>query len=937
MSAAPATARRLAAQVGELVDRNQPIPFRWDGRDLVGLEGDTIVSALLANGVTVLSRSFKYSRPRGVLSASFVDPGCTVQVGDEPNVRAGHRRLAAGMDVRPQNVWPSLQFDLKSANRLAGRFLTAGFYYKTFIKPQRLWPAYQQVLSRFAAGGVASKDSVHGYYDKRYVHVDVVVAGAGPAGMAAAIAAADRGASVLLVEEEYELGGHLRYSGEQSVSLLSELRAEVAACGSIEVMTNAVVTARYDDNWVAVLQRSVAGAVERLVKVRAGVLVVAPGLIERPYVFEGNDLPGVMLSTAVRRLVNLYAVKPGDQAVVLTANSEGDAAVDDLARVGVDVVRVVDARDGETIRRATGRGRLQAVELEDGTVVGADLLVTATGWTGPTSLVNMAGDRPVWDAAAARFVPSGIGLPPTVLATGGLVGDGTAQDLIDHGHAVGALAADRAQGRGGDDVAPLPRTPHPAMFRASTHGFVDFSEDVTSKDIIAAAKEGYDSSELVKRFTTATMGPSQGKLETVNTVAVLGEATGRPIADLGTTVWRPPYAPISLGALAGRVFEPTRVSPMQTWHEQHGATPLLAGQWVRPDHYGDAAQEARNVRENVGIIDVTPLGKLDLRGSDVPKLLNHVYVNKWSKLDVGSVRYGVMCAEDGVVMDDGVTGRLGEDHYLMSTTSSGAATVWEWLENWLQTDHTDWQVHVTPVTTAYASINVAGPRSRELMQRLVEGVDLSNAAFPYMRVRQGRIAGVDDCVMWRIGFTGELSYEIHVPASYGLHVWEALIAAGSDLGVQAFGVEAQRMLRLEKGHLIVAQDTDGLTRAHSAGLGSLVKLDKDDFAGKPELVWHEQFGLATAPRLVALQPSDPSVVPPEASQIITPNGHILGRITSSRMAPTLGHAICLGQVDPAIAAPGTVVTIRLPSGGDVQATVKEDLAFVDPEGVRLRA
>jgi len=932
-----AGSRRLPPQVGELVDRSRPVAFRWNGRSYVGLHGDTIVSALMANGVNLFSRSFKYARPRGVLTASFVDPNCTVQVDDEPNVRAGHRRVAAGMDVRPQNVWPSLQFDVKSANRLVGRFLTAGFYYKTFIKPQRLWPAYQQVLSRFASGGLASKDSVHGYYDKRYAHVDVVVAGAGPAGMAAAVAAADSGARVLLVEEEYELGGHLRFSGEEALSLLSDLRAQVSARPLIEVMTDAVVTGRYDDNWVAVVQRNVGASIERLVKVRTGALVVAPGLIERPYVFAGNDLPGVMLSTAVRRLVNLHAVKPGERAVVLTANPEGDAAVADLARVGVDVVRVLDGRRGETLRRATGHGRVQAVELEDGSVLAADLLVTATGWTAPTSLLNMAGDRPTWNPTAARFVPSGTDLPPTVLATGGVVGDGSPQELVAHGRAVGALAADRAQGRDGDSVPTLPCAPHPAMFRAATHGFVDFSEDVSSKDILAAAKEGYDSSELVKRFTTATMGPSQGKLETINTVAVLGEATGRQIADLGTTVWRPPYAPISLGALAGRVFEPTRVSPMRGWHEQHGATPLLAGQWVRPDHYGDAAEEARNVRENVGIIDVTPLGKLELSGPDVPKLLNLVYVNKWSKLDVGSVRYGVMCAEDGVVMDDGVTGRLEDNRYLMSTTSSGAATVWEWLENWLQTDHTDWQVHVTPVTTAYASINVAGPKSRELLQRLVEDVDLSNEAFPYMRVRQGRVAGVDDCVMWRIGFTGELSYEIHVPASYGLGVWEALIEAGAGLGVQPFGVEAQRMLRLEKGHLIVAQDTDGLTRAHSAGLGGLVKLDKSDFAGKPELAWHQQYGLATSPRLVALQPDDPSVVLPEASQIITPSGHILGRVTSSRMSPTLGRGICLGQVDPSIATPGTVVTVRLPEGGDVSATVQEDLAFVDPEGVRLRA
>ena len=928
--------RRLPHQPGELIDRDRSYTFNWDGRTYPALQGDTIVSALLASGVSVFSRSFKYSRPRGVLTASFLDPGCTVQVDDEPNVRAGHRRVAPDVDVRPQNVWPSLQHDLKSANRLVGRFLTAGFYYKTFIKPQRLWPAYQRILSRFAAGGVASPLSVHGYYDKRYVHVDVVVAGAGPAGMAAAVAAAEAGSSVLLVEEEYEIGGHLRWGDEAALAALSELRALVAAQPLIEVLTNTVVTGRYDGNWIAVLQRSVEHATERLLKVRAVCLVVAPGLIERPFVFAGNDLPGVMLSTAARRLINLYAVKPGERAVVLSANNEGDAAAADLARVGVDVVRVLDARRGQTLRRATGRGRVQAVELEDGSTVAADLLVTATGWTAPTSLVNMAGDRPVWNAEAARFVPSG-DLPPTVLVAGGLSGDGPTEELVGHGRSVGVLAATRAQGQPGRPVAPLPLQPHPWLFRASTHGFVDFSEDVSSKDILAAAKEGYDSSELVKRFTTATMGPSQGKLETINTVAILGEAVGRHISELGTTVWRPPYAPISLGALAGRIFEPTRVSPMQGWHETHGAVPLLAGQWVRPDSYGDATAEARNVRQNVGIIDVTPLGKLDLRGPDVPKLLNLVYVNKWNRLEVGAVRYGVMCAEDGVVMDDGVTGRLAEDRYLMSTTSSGAATVWESLENWLQTAHPDWQVHVTPVTTAYASINVAGPHSRELMQRLVEGVDLSNEAFPYMKVREGRIAGVDDCVMWRIGFTGELSYEIHVPASYGLHVWEALLSEGADLGIKPFGVEAQRVLRLEKGHLIVGQDTDGLTLAHSAGLGSLVKLDKDDFSGKPELTWHAEHAITTAPRLVALQPHDPRVVPPEASQIITTSGRILGRITSSRMSPTLGHGVCLAQLAAESAAPGTTVTIRLPSGIDVTATVREDLAFVDPEGARLRA
>ncbi|MDQ3506138.1 MAG: sarcosine oxidase, partial [Actinomycetota bacterium] len=435
---------------------------------------------------------------------------------------------------------------------------------------------------------------------------------------------------------------------------------------------------------------------------------------------------------------------------------------------------------------------------------------------------------------------------------------------------------------------------------------------------------------------TVTMGTVQGKLELVNAVAVLAEATGATIAETGTTTWRPMYAPVTLGALAGRIFEPVRYSPMQPWHERNGAKPLVAGQWIRPDHYGDPVAEVRAVREHVGIIDVTPIGKLDLRGPDVPKLLNQLYINKWSKLAVGKVRYGVMCAEDGVVMDDGVTGRLGEDHYLMSTTSSGAATVWEWVENWLQTEHPEWQVHVQPVTTAYASINVAGPRSRELIGRLTEGIDLSAQAFPYMNVRTGRIAGVDDCVLWRIGFTGELSYELHVPAGYGLHVWERLLEHGEDLGVRAFGVEAQRVLRLEKGHLIIGQDTDGLTRAYSAGLDWAVKLDKADFAGKPELVWqHAETG---GMRLVGVQPVDGSIVPPEASQIVRAGRgkvlDIVGRITSSRMSPTLGRSICLAQLDASLSSPGTVLTVRLPDGRDITAQVTEQLAHVDPTGDR---
>lgn len=945
---------RLPSSAGEVINRGRPLHFTWNGKKMEGFEGDTIASALLANGETVLSRSMKYHRPRGVLTFDYWDPNATLQVGNEPNVRAAHRRLAAGMAVRAQNVWPSLRFDVKAANGFLGRFLTAGFYYKTFMKPAALWPRYEHVLARFAPGGTVDLETPHGYFDKRYAHPDVVVAGAGPAGLAAAIAAAEAGADVMLVEHEHAVGGHLRWGTDDDRATAAALHDRAVAAG-VEILTDSTVTGRYEDNWLGIVQRSHSTAEERLIKARAKTLVVAAGLIERPYVFEGNDLPGVMTSGAVRRLINLYGVRPGQRAVVFTANESGDAAVDDLRRAGIEIAAVIDARAGSTLASASGRKTgLDTVHLTDGTAIECDLLVTAVGWTAPTSLLNMAGDRPVYDAAAARFFPDSP--PDNVLATGGLTGDGSRDELVAHGRATGTLAAQRAlvarrqiQGATARAKAPdgppgdypadertsLGRDPHPELHRATTHGIVDYSEDVSSKDLFGAAAEGFDSVELIKRFTTATMGPSQGKLETVNTVAVLAEARGETIAEVGTTVWRPPYAPITLGALGGRVFEPVRVSSIQPWHEANDATPILAGQWIRPEHYGDPEQEVRNTRTNVGITDVTPLGKLDLQGPDVAKLLSLLYTNKWMQLPVGGVRYGLMCAEDGVVLDDGVTGRLGDDHYLMTTTSSGAATVWNWAENWLQTERPDWQVHVTPVTTGYTSINVAGPNSRDLMRRVVgDDIDLDPDTFGYMQVRTGTIAGVENCIVWRIGFTGELSFEVHAPSHHGLRVWEALLAEGADLGVAPFGLEAQRIMRLEKGHFIVGQDTDGLSQAPTTGMVSLLKLDKDDWAGKPEVAWALD---REHPVIVAVQPTDPAVVPEEACQILRAGTkEIVGRITSSRFSPTLERSICLAQVTQEFAAAGTELTVLLINGERITATVMEHHAHFDPEGARLR-
>lgn len=926
---------RLEPQPGELIDRGRPLTFTWNGRTHPAYAGDTIASALAASGVRVFSRSLKYHRPRGLLTVDAHDPGCIVQVGDEPNVPGAARRVSDGLAVSAQGAWPSLRFDVKALNRLAGPVLSAGFYYKTFIRPRRLWPLYERVLRRFSPGGRVPATPPAGRYEHRYVHPDVLVAGGGPAGMAAALAAAESGARVLLVDEQPELGGHLRSGRQDELAALAELRAAVAGADKLEVLTDSVVAGCYEGGLVAVVQRldDTGLVTERLVKARPAQLVVAPGLIERPYVVAGNDLPGVVLSTAVRRLINLYAVKPGERAVVFTANDDGLAAAADLERAGVDVQRIVDAREGGDIVRVRGRGGVRAVECADGRTVQCDLFVTAVGWTAPTALVTMAGGRVSYHAGAARFAP--FELPDSVLATGGLVGDGTLDVLVAHGRATGRQAARRAAGAGaGISFPALEPAAHPQLFAGQTDGVVDFAEDVSSKDLKAAVAEGYDSIELVKRYTTVTMGPTQGKLEAVNAIAVVAAATGRSIAETGTTTARPPYTPISLGALAGRNYQPVRRSPMHDWHVTHGAAPLVAGQWIRPDHYGDPAAEVRNVRQNVGIIDVTPLGKFELRGPDVPNLLELLYVNKWRKLAVGQVRYGAMCADDGVVLDDGVTGRLGEHQYLLTATSSGATAIGEWIERWLQTEHPNWRIHVIPMTDAYASMNVAGPRSRELIERLISGIDLSNEAFPYMRVRLGTVAGVPDCVVWRIGFTGELSYELHVPSANGLTVWEALLSAGADLGVRPFGVEAQRILRLEKGHLIVGQDTDGLTQGYSAGLDWAIKMDKEDFVGKPELAWQRfRDGHLV---LVGLQPVDRRVVPPEGCQIVEDGGGIVGRVTSSRFSPTLERAIGLGFVAPHLSKPGTVVTVVLPDGSRVPTKVTPQLAHVDPEGTRLR-
>jgi sarcosine oxidase, subunit alpha len=926
-------ALRLDPQPGEVIDRSRRVEFSWNGRTYDAYDGDSVVSALMAAGQRSLSRSFKFHRRRGVLTADQHDPNCFFTIDGQPNMPGAHVQVRHGMVARSQNVWPTLELDARSANQALGRFLGAGFYYKTFMAPRALRGSYQAVLQRFSPGGQLGAAEEGAYYDKRFLFHDVVVAGAGPAGIAAALGAAEAGARVLLVEEDHAVGGHLRWGGPADLALLRELRRSLEAAERVDVLVDSTVFGRYDQNWVGVHERAPADgeAVERLHKGRPRTLIVATGLLERPWVFPGNDLPGVLLSTAARRLVGLHAVRPGQRAVVLSANGDGDAAAEQLEAVGCGVVRV-DARKGHTVRRAMGRGALAAVELSDGHRIEADVLVTATGWTAQSSLLSMSGIPLIFDMNASRYVPAEQERTD-VVATGGLVGDGSREQLVEHGAAVG-----RAAGYQTAAVAAAPALSpksHPALFTSGTDGIVDFSEDVSAHDIRDAAHEGYSSIELAKRYTTATMGPTQGLYSVINTSAVLAEATGRSIEDTGTPTSRPPYSPVSIGALAGRRFHPERETAMHPWHVQAGATFMHAGEWLRPQHYGDPLSEARNVRETVGVIDVSTLGKFELSGTDVARLLNLLYVNSWSKLGVGSVRYGVMCTEDGIVLDDGVTGRLTPTRYLLSATSSGAGRVANWLRAWQSALGENLDVAVTDVTDAFASLNVAGPRSRDVLRPLIEAASVEADGLGYMKAARATVAGVPNCFLWRIGFTGELSYELHVPAGYGLHVWEAVLERGREFGIRPFGVDAQRTLRIEKGHAVVGQDTDALTGPDAIGLGSLVKSEKLDMAGRPELV-HRQASHEPPPyRLVGLQTTS-SEVPPESTQLIAA-GRPVGRITSSCWSPTLNRPVCLALVAPEHATPGERLQLLAVDGSLLPVRVTDELAQVDPEGNRLHA
>ena len=953
--------RRIEPRAGETIDRSCTVRFRFDGRRYEGYAGDTIASALTAAGVQVLSRSFKYHRPRGLLCGAGHCPNCLVQVGDEPNVRACRRAIEEGMEVAPQNAWPSLRYDAMALTEVVSRFLPVGFYYKTFIRPAAMWPVYEHVLRSAAGLGVIDQETPEGDFDKQYLHADVAVVGAGPAGLSAAVAAVEKGARVLLLDENEELGGHLRFSGDVGAGRTRiDAWRESLTSGGATVLTQTAVIGHYQDHWLSAVRGN------RLYKIRAGAVVVATGAFEIPMVFDGNDRPGVLLGTAVQRLVRMHGVAPGRRAVVVTANDDGWDVAADLVEAGVEVAAIADERPGPhpdrrkdtsgaqilhgyTIGAAHGRRAVRAAVLVplhgDGPrhTVDCDLIAVSTGWNPSLELAYLAGARSRYDEDLGEMrlqqVPDGMYLAGRVAGPGGLEQD--VRQGRQAGHAASLWARGEAGTTDNDSGLGLAAPASPVPARSSTQvaapstghdkRFICYCEDVTDVDIDTALLEGYDRIELLKRYTALGMGPCQGRMCGLQGIRHCARGTDTSVADTGRTTTRPPVTPVSLGALAGQRMDPVQLSALHDWHVQQGARMMVSGLWLRPEHYGDPVAEVCNVRQAVGLIDVSPLGKLQLTGPGVAVMLERLYVNQWRDLRRGRVRYGIMCNDEGVVLDDGVCARLSEEEWYVSTTSTGAAGALEWMEWWRQSGWGD-GVHITDLTETHAAFNLAGPRSREVLQQLTER-DLSKAKFPYMRARRAHVAGVP-CLLLRIGFTGELSYEIHCPAGFGRYLWESLMEAGQSFGLRPFGVEAQRVLRLEKAHLIVGQDTDALSDPIAAGAAWAVRLDKDDFLGKRALTRvsaegprQRLVGFRTGRRVDALQ---------EGLQIVDADRGIIGWISSCRYSPTLEETLGLCWL-PADLAAREQATFTVFVEGRLEAAQVHHGPFYDPEGARLRS
>jgi len=939
--------------------------FHFDRREIPARRGDTIATALYRAGVRVFSRSFKYHRPRGLLCGVGRCPNCLMQVDDTPNVRACVTPAEPGQQVRHQNAWPSLRVDFLAINDRLSFLLPPGFYYKTFIRPRALWPLYERML-RHAAGlgriDIAARPEER--FDKVHRHTDLLVVGGGAAGLAAALTAADAGIDVTLVDEQPSLGGRAQW-GATIPGDVSALAARVATHPHITAFTDATAFGVYEGGLTPVLQHN------RMVGVRWRELVIATGRQEVPLVFPGNDRPGVMLAAGARRLLR-RGVVPGRRAVVVTTGSDGHELATDLEAHGVEIEAIVDARPndgawsrepaadrarvlpGHGILRTIGRRVRGAViaPLDESSTpspsrafrIDCDLVVLATGTIADAALLRQAGCLLDEESDGESRVRA---TAPHVHPAGSVRGIQSVEERTLDGERAGlvaALAVGRDQSalhakqavleatlKGASVSRPAGSNGRLAPVLATGHrkAILCLCEDVTAADVAHAVAEGFDHVELLKRYLTISMGPCQGKMCSRAASEICATVVGETVTATGTTTARPPFQPVPLGVLAGRRLEPIQRTAMHARHEALGAEWMDAGMWRRPRAYGHPQEECRAVRERVGIIDVSTLGKLDVQGRDAGRLLERIYTHKFAHLAVGRVRYAVACDDSGIVLDDGTVCRRGPERFFVTTTTSGIGSMEAWVRWWAE--GTGWQVQVTNITSSFAAVNLAGPRARDVLGKLTD-LDISATALPYLTSVEGVVAGIPTLIL-RIGFVGELGYEMHFSADYGEAMWDALIQAGAEFDIRPFGIEAQRVLRLEKGHIIVSQDTDAVTTALEANLGWAVKCDKGDFVGKHALESTTQRRIRQ--RLVGFELAPGVAVPFEGDQVLDGNGRPVGRVSSVRMSPVLGRAIGLAMVPDDRTTVGSAVSI-MSSGGVLRATIAA-LPFYDPDGARMRS